>query len=382
MHCSLKRNVYLLCWVSFLQGMVFYGPIATLYRLSAGISVFQITLIESISLALCVVLELPWGIAADRIGYKNTMLVCTGLYFLSKIVFWRADGFAMFLLERVMLSVVIAGISGVDVSILYLSCEPGSSQRIFGIYNALNTGGLLLASGVYALFIGSNYRLAGFLTVISYGLAAGAVPFLREVRPAESRARRPGALRRILRETIRDRRLLLFLIGTALLNEAHQTITVFLSQLQYVRCGMGPRAIGGVCVLVTLAGLTGVLSHPLTKRLGFRRGGAAAYLCCIAACAALALTRSALLSAAAVLALRIAFSLFQPLQTELQNRRVTAADRATALSVNALLLDGTAIATNLIYGAAAERALPLALLLGAGSCALGLGLYLWGSADF
>ena len=35
--------------IVFLQGMVFYGPIATLYRQVNGISVFQITFIESIS---------------------------------------------------------------------------------------------------------------------------------------------------------------------------------------------------------------------------------------------------------------------------------------------------------------------------------------------
>lgn len=31
--------------MAFLQGMVFYGPIATLYRQTRGVSVFQITLI-------------------------------------------------------------------------------------------------------------------------------------------------------------------------------------------------------------------------------------------------------------------------------------------------------------------------------------------------
>ena len=50
---NIKRNIYLMYGISLLQGMVFYGPIATLYRQAAGVSVFEITLIESISLALC-----------------------------------------------------------------------------------------------------------------------------------------------------------------------------------------------------------------------------------------------------------------------------------------------------------------------------------------
>ena len=117
--------------IALLQGIVFYGSIATLYRQAQGVSVFQITLIESISLILCLLLEIPWGVIADKIGYKRTMIVCCTLYFVSKIVFWQATGFGWFLVERIILSIVIAGLSGVDTSILYLSCEKGKSQKSF-----------------------------------------------------------------------------------------------------------------------------------------------------------------------------------------------------------------------------------------------------------
>ena len=112
-----------------LQGMVFYGPVATLYRQARGVTVFQITLIEGISYLLCIALEIPWGILADRIGYKKTMIFCSGLFFVSKLIFWKAAGFGGFLLERVLLSIVIAGLSGVDTSMLYLSCGEGESRR-------------------------------------------------------------------------------------------------------------------------------------------------------------------------------------------------------------------------------------------------------------
>ena len=163
-----NRNIYLMYAISLLQGMIFYGPIATLYRQAQGVSVLQITVIESISLILCLLLEFPWGVIADKIGYKRTILFCCVLYFLSKIVFWQASGFGGFLLERVMLSVIIAGLSGVDTAFLYLSCKKGESQKVFGIYNSLGTAGLLLASLLFYLFLGSNYRRAGFLTVIIY----------------------------------------------------------------------------------------------------------------------------------------------------------------------------------------------------------------------
>ena len=117
--------------MALLQGMVFYSPIATLYRQAQGVTVFQITVIESISLALGILLEIPWGIVADKIGYRKTMVFCSGLYFVSKIIFWKATGFGGFLAERILLSVVLAGYSGVDSSILYLSCDGKDTQKVF-----------------------------------------------------------------------------------------------------------------------------------------------------------------------------------------------------------------------------------------------------------
>lgn len=73
---NIKKNIYLMYAIALLQGMVFYGSIATLYRQASGITIFQITLIESISYILCILFEIPWGIVADKIGYKKTMIFC------------------------------------------------------------------------------------------------------------------------------------------------------------------------------------------------------------------------------------------------------------------------------------------------------------------
>ncbi len=187
----MKKNLYVLYAMALLQGMVFYGPIATLYRQSQGVTVFEITVIESISLALCILLEIPWGMIADKIGYRKTMIFCSFLYFISKIVFWQATGFGGFLAERIMLSVVLAGYSGVDSSILYLSCEGTDRQKAFGLYSSMSMAGLLIAAAVFSAFVGDDYRLAGLLTVISYGLAMVLSFGLTEVR--QSNAAEPAA---------------------------------------------------------------------------------------------------------------------------------------------------------------------------------------------
>ena len=99
------------------------------------------------------------------------MIFCSSLYFISKIVFWHATGFGGFLAERIMLSVVLAGYSGVDSSIIYLSCEGTDSQKAFGLYSSMSMAGLLIAAAVFSVFVGDDYWLAGLLTMFSYGLA-------------------------------------------------------------------------------------------------------------------------------------------------------------------------------------------------------------------
>ena len=174
----------------------------------------------------------------------------------------------------------------------------------------------------------------------------------------------------------RSPRLLLLVLAAAFLNEAHQTITTFLNQVQYTKAGLSASAIAVVYVVMTLLGLCGGFSARLTGWLGERRTGGLLLGLAAAACLALALTQGPLVSVAAILLLRVCHSLFTPLQTTLQNRQVTTGDRATALSLNALLMDLVAVFTNLVFGRAADVFLPLAMGFGFVLCFAGLVLYL------
>jgi len=369
-----KRNIWLMYAVALLQGMVFYGPVAVLYRQSAGITVYQITVIESISLVLCILLELPWGIVADRIGYKKSMLCCCALYFLSKIVFWKAASFEAFLAERILLGIVISGLSGVDNSILYLSCDKGESQKVFGIYNNLQTSGLIFASAVYSMLIKDDYRTAGLLTVCSYGIAAIIAFWLVEVKSIDRKTEKEviGDFTKLLKQVLKRKYLILFLLGVALFNETHQTITVFLNQLQYVKCGLSDAAIGYIYIGTTLVGLLGAFSEKLTRMLGTMKFTLILYGAAVIACIILGMTINACLSVGAIVMLRLSFSLFQPLQMELQNKYVITQNRATELSINALIINSVGIVTNLIYGKLADDNLSFAMLAGSLMCFIGL----------
>lgn len=360
-----RKNIYLMYAIVLLQGMVFYGPIATLYRQANGVSVFQITLIESISYILCILFELPWGIVADKVGYKKTMCICCSLYFVSKLVFWRADGFAGFLLERILLSVVIAGLSGVDTSVLYLSCSKGESQKVFGIYNICQTVGFLIASVIFSVLVGENYKLAALLTVISYGSAAVLSFFLSEVKSEEKRRICLNDFRVTFSRIVKNKSLILFLIAVAFMTQTHQTITVFLNQIKYKKCGLSASSIGFVHIVITLVGMFGVFSDTLTRKKGVKHTGMIFYIVAFLACFVLSFTNSALISVLGVLLLNLTNSLFQPFQAELQNKQVLSNNRATELSIYAVIIDSICAGTSVLFGALAKVALEYAFLFGA-----------------
>ncbi len=371
----MKRNIYLMYAIALLQGMVFYGPVATLYRQAQGISIFQITVIESISFAFCILLEIPWGIAADKIGYRKTLIFCCFLYFFSKIVFWQATDFPGFLTERIMLSVVLAGFSGVDTSILYLSSKGKDSQKVFGIYNSLQMAGALAAAAVFTLFVKENYKLSGLLTVISYGIAALFSLGVTEVKSQASGKICIRQFKAVLLETLHNKNLLLFLLLTAFLTETHQTITVFLNQMQYEKCGLSNSAIGYLYIAATFIGTCGFCSARITKKAGVKSAGilfCSMYAVC---CTILALSKHALPSVCGIFLLRFSDTLFQPFRTEIQNQQVHAQYRATALSIHAMIIDSAAIATNLLYGSFAQARLPLAFSFGIALCAASLILF-------
>lgn len=366
---KIKRNIYLSYAIAFLQGMVFYAPIASLYRQARGLTLGQIALIESISFVISLTMELPWGVVADRIGYKKTMIAGCGIFALSKLVFWRADSFGDFFWERFLLSAAIAALSGVDESILYLSCTDQDSQKIFGRYSAFGTAGLLFSAGTFSLFMADNYALSAAATLISYGLAAVLALFVREVRPPERERREPvRQFLLLLRDTLRQRRFLLLIVCWGLYGQVLSSVCTWLNQNQYLRCGMDSTAMGLVYILVSVVSMASVFSQRFTDRLGRLCSVLGVLVLGAAACLTLVLTRSAALSAVCILSLEGSYALIGPLMSQVWNRQVKSADRATQLSIYAVLDEAVSAGGSLAIGYTADLSLDGAFVLCAAVC--------------
>jgi len=343
----------LLCLSAFFSGLVFYAPIATYYREARGIGIWQISLIESVSLLLSVALEVPWGYVADRIGLKKTLSISFFVLFVSKIVFWKADTFFLFLVERLLLAVANSGMSGADES--YLSHVDGS-QRGFGIYQACGVAGLVVVSLLFPLF-GKPVEQSGFFTVISSLAAFSCIAFLPEENVRTVR-RKAMKLPRFNSSLVR------FLLAVALLSAVHQMVSVFLVQLCYGRAGLSVSLYSWpYLALSALAVLGGMWSERFFRFFG----KFSSFLCFLLSCAGCLMLVSGNLwmDIVGVLLLRLGTTLFMPYASKEKISFSVGYDQATALSVFQMCFSVVEIALTPLFGYLAEQSLPSSLLLGA-----------------
>ena len=218
-----RRNYRLLVLMACMQGVVFYAPVATLYRRAYGLDIQGLFLIESISWVSTILLEAPWGRFADTFGYRLTMILGTALFLVSKIVFSVASGFGGFLAERLFLAMALAALSGCTEALLYRSVPPEDAAQAFGRWHAAGSIGLLSASLAAPLLYTVSMRLAAYGTIASYAAALLSSLFLVDVdeanagsAPVTGRAPREGIRVSVL-TLVRDRGLVLFLVAAAVL---------------------------------------------------------------------------------------------------------------------------------------------------------------------
>lgn len=346
--------MYIIC---FLQGFVFYGPVATIYRQSRGLSMYQIFLLESIFMVLMIAFEVPWGWFADRFGYKLTLVISNLLFLFSKIVFYEANTFFLFLLEAVIIALAISGLSGCDTALLYYSSEQGEAEKIFGRYSAFGTMGFLAASIISTSIISRSIDLAAFLTIFPYLIAAFLTIFIKDVKVHLED--KPSFIS-TFKNVFKNKQILLFVFAIALMNEVNHAISVFLNQAQYMRSGINIKYFGLLMALVQIIRLGSAKSYRLTEKYG-RNGSIKALFIILTVCSFLLIyVNSPIWSIVLISCISGGFALVQPIALDIQNSSVLTNDRATVLSLYAMFGDIVASLVNLIVGRTANISLQYA----------------------
>ncbi|URZ14064.1 MFS transporter [Clostridium felsineum] len=354
-----NRNFMLLSIIAVLQGLVFYAPIATLYRQNRGIGLYDIFVIETINLVLTIFFEVPWGFFADKFGYKNTLVIAFLVNFISKIVFFKANNFSLFLLERILLAISISGVSGCDIALIYNSVGEKNSERAFSLYNTFSIIGFFIGTVLSTFIISKSMNLAVLATIFPYGAAFVVSLFLKDTVCDMDKKE---SIKDVLKATIKSKDILIFLVAIGLTSEVCHSITVFLNQLQYKRAGIEVKYYGLILALVQIISIVSVKTYKLTGKFG--KGKVITFIFCAILLSSISLiwVNNPIVSVILIVIIGLGQAVIIPIASEIESKSVKVSSRATVLSVYAIIIDIIAALINLIIGKAANYSIEAAFL--------------------
>lgn len=356
-----KINIYILNIIIFLQGFVFYAPIATIYREKRGISLSQIFLIESIYMILIILMEIPWGRFADKFGYKKTLILSNFIFFLSKIIFFKADSFFMFFIERLLLAISISGLSGCDTALIYVSLdEEDNSERAFAKYGFFANLGFLLGSLLATFIINISIDSAAFYTIIPYGFAFLLSFLLKDIK---GKATESLGIKRNLKYVFSKKNIVIIIIAIALITEVVQSITVVLNQGIYIKSNIDIKYFGLILVAIQIINLISVKSYKLTNKIG-QKSSIKLFIIIIALSSfSLIFIKNGFLAFIGIALISTSRSFIEPIFMDIKNKSIQSIDRATLLSIYSMFQSIVASIVNPLIGVTSNYSLELGLIV-------------------
>ncbi len=136
------NNITILQIIFFFSSLYFYTPVLTLYFQKLGLTLWQITSLESLLLAGIILFQIPSGIFADKYGRKKAIIFAFFLIFLAELLFFFARDFWIFVVISFISGAGIAFYSGAVEALIYDSLKlirqekqmKKASGRVFSMY--------------------------------------------------------------------------------------------------------------------------------------------------------------------------------------------------------------------------------------------------------
>lgn len=355
-----NKNVLLLLLIESLGSMIFYLPIGMMFKLSRGLSISQIFLIESISFVVSIVCEVPSGWLADKIGFKKAICLAVGFVAAARILVLFSYSFWAFVSVSTLTGIGYALLSGSDTSLMYVSVEQKDAEKAFSLMGAFVNGGVLIslaASSILLLFV--PMTVTYILTAITMFAAFVLSLLLKDIPRAASAEKERRGLLQSLKDFLSNRKMIVLVLSQGLIAEIWRSIYQNLNQFQYIRCGIDVKYFGFLAVAVAIFPLFSGKAYALTAKFGQERLLKALFILIAAGLFALTLTSNAVLSIILIVLITAAYPLCQPALEEIQQRSITGINRATMMSIFALVMELAAAGENALVSSAAGVSLPL-----------------------
>ena len=364
-------NINKIIVIGFCQRFHLYIHAYALLLLARGLSLVQISLIESIVIGTIFLMEVPTGMLADRVGRKWSIFCSTLLLMCAEFIFIFARDFNWYIIIALLTGTGFAFASGAVEAMVYDSLPQQNREeamkRAMGRVNSISQLAFFIAPLVGGLIIGDasaeNFIPAIGLTVLS--LFAGLLACLALREPAADSAEKQPGSAELLRSGIslllgnqRLRRLALLVVFTTPLTG---TIVTTLGPPYLVQNEVSPYVIG---LTLSLGSLLAVIAQRYAYKLEAWLGQRLAIALLIVVPGLsywlLAAVAGPWATGLVVILMYGLNDMKAPLFSAYQNALIESRNRATVLSLINMFLNLFGALASPVYAALAERSLPLA----------------------
>lgn len=367
-------NINKIVLITFFQRFHLYIHAYALLLLGRGLTLVQISLIESIVIGTIFLMEVPTGVLADRVGRKWSIFASTFLLMSAEFIFIFARGFAWYVFIALLTGTGFAFASGAMEAMIYDSLpEKGREEamkRAMGRVNSFAQIAFVIAPILGGLIIGDasveNFIPAIALTVLALLLGLFVCVTLREP-PIDSVEKKAGSMS-LLRDGLslllrqpRLRWLALLVVFTSPFTGAMVTILgpPYLAQNE-----ASPFVIGVTLSLGSLlAALTQRYAYKVEEWLGQARAIALLILLPGALYWVLAAVAGPIAPVLVIILMYGINDMKAPLFSAYQNALIESKNRATVLSMISMFLSLFLALGVPIYAGLAQRSLSLTFVV-------------------
>lgn len=256
--------------VCFLNGLVFFAPVALLVRTQAGVSEHIFFLLQALLSGVIFLGEIPTGFITDKIGYRKSLIWAQVLLFGARSLLLAAfvsRSLALFVVEAVVEGIAACFTSGTGSAYLYdLYGENGYHVKTAHAEN-FGTAGFIISTVAYAWI----YKISGMeglliTTVVTNIIAVVCSFFLRSESSKTVIADRKEV--QIL-AVFKNKKAFLFVISLAIFSIAWLLINFFYVE-KLENCGL---PVEWMSLIILSYSAVQMLAEPILEKLPVGKNG-------------------------------------------------------------------------------------------------------------
>lgn len=359
---------------TFFLSLTIYSPILVIYYTGRGLTLFQVLSLEAFMGLSTILLEVPTGAIADRIGLRRSVTLGFFLQAIWVVLLMLSHEYWQFLAGYAVLGAAISFRSGASEAWIYeilkARGEEARMSQAHGAFWAASLAGRTVSALVSALVVremtASYFLLALGLSAAAMLLGTALVLTVPNRQTGLELARQRGSLRlvwdgiRLLRSYAPLRRV----VARSVFSDPLPYALLFLFQPYYLLAGAPPALYGLSSAAAAALGALGARgAFALECRWGMDRAFLAANLLPVAGYLVMVALTGPYLAPLLFVVTYSAMQLRYPLAAAMQNRHIASYNRATTISVISMLEGAYAAAMKLLAGYLADIDLRLAFAL-------------------